>query len=214
MTVSHIMTRNPFSVDTKTSVADAQALMKREKIHRLPVLDSKKNLVGIVSEKDLLYASPSPASSLNVFEMSALLNKLTVAEIMSKKVVHVTPDTLIEDAARCLVDNNIGGVPVVKDSVLVGIITESDLFKLFIELFGIRRIGIRLSLIVPEKPGEIAEIASTITQNGGNIISLGTFPGDDPTNNTVIMKVEGIEQDRICSLLEELDVVVKDIRQL
>lgn len=212
MTVSRMMTHNPYTVDWNTPVTDAQALMRREKFHRLPVLSKHKKLIGIISEKDLLYAAPSPATSLNVYEMSDLLNRLTVSEVMTEDVITIDESTLIEDAARIMVDNNIGGLPVMRGETLVGIITESDLFRLFIELFGTRRSGLRLSLLVPEKRGEIAAIGTAIADSGGNIISLGTFPGEDPTNHTVIMKVEDIDQARIEAILQPLQVQVLDIR--
>lgn len=212
MTVAKIMTRNPFTVDWNTPVTDAQSLMRRERFHRLPVLSKHKKLIGIISEKDLLYAAPSPATSLNVYEMSELLNRLTVSEVMTEDVITIDETTLIEDAARIMVDTNIGGLPVLRDGVLIGIVTESDLFRLFIELFGTRRTGMRLSLLVPEKRGEIAAITTAITENGGNIISLGTFPGEDPTNHTVIIKVEDIHRDTVSSILEPLQVQVLDIR--
>jgi acetoin utilization protein AcuB len=207
------MTHNPFTVRTDTPVADAQALMRREKIHRLPVLDNHKNLVGIVSEKDLLYASPSPATTLNVYEMSNLLGKLTVSEVMTKEVYTVDPETLIEDAARIMVDDNIGGIPVVRDGHVVGIVTESDIFKQFIELFGTRRKGIRCTLLIPEAVGELASLASAIANRGGNIISLGTFPGEDPTNALATLKVEGIDREVLVEACSPFVEEVLDIRE-
>jgi acetoin utilization protein AcuB len=207
------MTHNPFTAFTDTPVADAQALMRREKIHRLPVLDHHKKLVGIVSEKDLLYASPSPATTLNVYEMSNLLSKLTVDKVMTKNVYTVEEDTLIEDAARIMVDDNIGGIPVMKDGHLVGIVTESDIFKLFIELFGTRRKGLRCTLLIPEAVGELASLASAIADRGGNIISLGTFPGEDPTNAIATLKVDQIEKDELLSACSPYVEEVLDIRE-
>ncbi len=208
------MTRNPYTIHEHDPVTDAQTLMRREKIHRLPVVNHAKRLVGIVSEKDLLYASPSPASTLNVYEMSNLLAKLKVERVMTKDVITVTPDTLVEDAARVLVDNNIGGVPVLEGETLVGIVTESDLFRLLIDLFGTRTKGVRATLRVPERPGELADTTRVIADAGGNVISLGTFSGDDITNAVMIIKVEGIDRDRLTTLLEPLVVEVLDVREI
>lgn len=207
------MTRNPFTADVDTPVADAQAMMRREKIHRLPVLSHGKKLAGIVSEKDLLYASPSPATTLNVYEMSNLLSKLKVEQVMTREVVTVEADTLIEDAARIMVDANIGGLPVMGDGHLVGIVTESDVFKLFIELFGTRRTGLRCTLLIPEKVGELASLASAIASRGGNIISLGTFPGEDPTNAIATLKVDQIEKDALLDACTPFVQEVLDIRE-
>jgi len=159
MTVSSVMTKNPITVNETQSVADARAIMDREKIHRLPVVDGSKKLVGIVSRSDMLEAAPSDASTLSVYEMNNLLAKLKIGEIMTREVLTVTPDTVVEDAARLLVDRNIGGLPVLDNGTLVGIVTESDLFCLLIDLFGTRQKGVRATLRVPERPGEVADMA-------------------------------------------------------
>jgi acetoin utilization protein AcuB len=208
------MTPNPFTVEESDTVTDAQSLMDREKIHRLPVLDHQKKLVGIISEKDLLKASPSPATTLTVYEMNNLLAKLKIGTVMSRNVITVTPDTLVEDAARLLVDRNVGGLPVMDGNKLVGIVTESDLFRLLIDLFGTRRKGLRLTLRVPERAGEIADMTKAITDAGGNIISLGSFSGNDVTNAVLILKVEDIAKDALLKLLEPLVVEVMDVREV
>lgn len=214
MTVSRVMTSNPYTVLPEAPVADAMELIRREKVHRLPVLDKEKKLVGIVSEKDLLYASPSPASTLSVYEMSALLARLAVKKVMTKEVVTVTEDTLIEDAAHLMIDRNIGGLPVMRDGLLVGIVTESDIFKLFIELFGTRKRGLRATVLVPEKRGEISEIATAISDKGGNIISFGTFLGDDLSNAICTFKVEGIDKETLEEAIGPYIVRSVDIREV
>jgi acetoin utilization protein AcuB len=213
MTVKSVMTANPYTVGENDSVRDAQSLLQREQIHRVPVLDSAKKLVGIVSEKDLLYATPSPATTLNVYEMSNLLSKLKVSSVMTRKPISVTPDTLVEDAARTLVDNNIGGLPVVENGTLVGIVTESDLFRLLIDLFGTRKSGVRVTLRVPERPGELADTTRAIADAGGNVISVGTFSGNDLTNAVMTLKVEGLGREELIKLLEPLIVEVMDVRE-
>ncbi len=213
MVVKRVMTPNPFTVFADTPLSEAQALIRREKVHRLPVLDKHKKLVGIVSEKDLLYAAPSPATTLNVYEMGELLYRLKVETIMTKKVITITEDTLLEDAARTLVDNDIGGLPVMRDDHLVGIVTESDIFKLFIELFGTRQRGLRVTLRLPDELGEIARVTSAIAEAGGNIISLGTFPGDDPTNMVCTVKVAGIGVEEVREACSPLVDEIMDIRE-
>lgn len=213
MTVASVMTKNPITVRDTDGVTDAQALMRREKVHLLPVLDHGKKLVGIVSEKDLLYASPSPASTLDVYEMANLLSKLKVEKVMTREVHSVTKDTLIEDAARIMVDNQITGVPVMDGDVLVGLVTENDLFRLLIELFGSREAGVRVTLRVPERPGELADMAQAVTAEGGNIISLGTFPGNDVTNAVCILKANDISKEKLLAVLKPLIIEVMDVRE-
>ncbi|KGE71663.1 CBS and ACT domain-containing protein [Spirochaeta lutea] len=215
MQIARIMTKNPFTIGPKAKVTEAQALMRRERIHRLPVVDGGGRLVGIISEKDLLNVSPSPASTLDMYEMSALLAKITVDSVMTKKTIVADEACLIEDAARMLVDNDIGGLPVVnKDHVVVGIVTESDLFKLFIESFGSRKRGLRITCLVPERQGELAELTGALSAKGGNIISLGTFPGEDSTNSIVVIKLEGLEQTQVSAIIEPLIVQELDIREV
>src|SRR3990170_3638875 len=135
MIVGERMSHPVISVPPDMPIVDALNLMKREHIRRTPVIKDGK-LVGIVSDKDLLNASPSPATSLSVWEMNYLLSKITVKDVMTKDVLTVTEDTPIEEAARIMADNKIGGLPVMRGASVVGIITETDLFKLFLELLG------------------------------------------------------------------------------
>lgn len=212
MLVKERMSRNPITIRHDTPVTEAQALMKREKIHHLPVLDRDGKLAGIVTEKDLLYASPSPATTLSVYEMTSLLAKLTVDKVMSAKPMTVTEDVPLEEAARIMADRNIGGLPVMRGSVLVGIITESDLFRVFIELFGARQKGVRVSLVLPNERGELAKVSSAITKAGGNIIALGTFLAEDTTQGRLTVKVEGLSREKISEVLRPLAVRIEDIR--
>ncbi len=214
MIVERRMTKNPVTIRQDVPIAEAQRLMRQEKIHRLPVIDKNQKLIGIVTEKDLLYASPSPASSLDVYEMNYLLSRLTVEKVMSSPVITITPDTVIEEAARIMADNDIGGLSVVKDDKLVGIITESDVFKVFIELFGAREKGIRISMLVPLTPGELSKISTAVFSAGGNIISFGSFLGTDPSNLLCIMKVSGIAKDALLAILEPVIIEIKDIREV
>jgi acetoin utilization protein AcuB len=212
MLVKERMSRNPITIKPDTPVTEAQAMMKREKIHHLPVVDRDGRLVGIVAEKDLLYASPSPATTLSVYEIASLLAKLTVDKVMSSKPQTVTEDVPLEEAARIMADRNIGGLPVMRGTTLVGIITESDLFRVFIELFGARQKGVRISMVLPNERGELAKVTAAITKAGGNIIALGTFLADDTTQGRLTVKVEGLAKDRITEVLRPLAVRIEDIR--
>jgi acetoin utilization protein AcuB len=212
MLVKERMSRNPITIKPDTPVTEAQATMKREKIHHLPVVDRDGRLVGIVAEKDLLYASPSPATTLSVYEIASLLAKLTVDKVMSSKPQTVTEDVPLEEAARIMADRNIGGLPVMRGTTLVGIITESDLFRVFIELFGARQKGVRISMVLPNERGELAKVTAAITKAGGNIIALGTFLADDTTQGRLTVKVEGLAKDRITEVLRPLAVRIEDIR--
>jgi acetoin utilization protein AcuB len=214
MLVGKRMTRNPITTAPDVTVTEALNVMRREKVRRLPVLDKKGRLVGIVSDKDLLYASPSPATSLSVWEMHYLLSRLTVSEVMTREVIAIAEDVPLEDAARIMADSKIGGLPVVRDGTLVGIITETDLFKIFIELFGAREKGVRLTLLIPAVKGELAKITGEVANRGGNILALGTFLGEDPTNGLCTIKVEGVPKDELVAALEPLVLEVIDAREV
>jgi acetoin utilization protein AcuB len=208
------MSRHPITVRPDVPIHEALQIMRREKIRRLPVLDENDRLVGIVAEKDLLYASPSSAKALNVYELQYLLAKLTVGDVMTRNVITTTEFTPLEEAAKVMVDNKIGALPVMRGDKLVGIITETDIFKVFLELLGAREKGLRLTLLVPEAQGVLASLTGTIAELGGNIIALGTFKGEDPTNRIVTVKVEGVDKDKLLNAIRSLVLEVLDVREV
>ena len=212
MLVGERMTRDPIVIHDDTPLDEAMKIMRDNKVRRLPVLNEKGALVGIVSERDLLYASPSPATSLSVYELHYLLSRIRVADVMVTEVITVTEDTPLEEAARIMADNKIGGLPVVSDGELVGIITETDLFKIFLELLGAREMGVRLSMLVPDEKGVLAKVTSAIAELGGNIVSLGTFLGEDPTNALLTIKVQGVEEKDLLKALNPLAMEMVDVR--
>jgi acetoin utilization protein AcuB len=214
MLVRERMSTQPVTIRTDTSITEALRTMREKQVRRLPVLDEEGTLAGIVSEKDLLYASPSPASSLSIYEMHYMLSQLLVTELMSRDVITVTPDTPLEEAALLMVNNTIGGLPVVEGDKLVGIITETDIFKVFLELLGARVEGLRLTLGIPERKGEMARITTAIAQLGGNILALGTFLGDDPTNAVVTVKVEDVDQEALKDAMRDLGFDILDAREI
>jgi len=187
--------------------------MRDEKIRRLPILNKHGRLVGIVSELDLMKASPSPATTLSMWEIPYLLSQIKMRDIMTRDVITVTEDTPLEEAARIMADRKIGGLPVMRDDKLVGIITETDLFKVFVEVLGARDGGIRLSMLIPMEKGMLAKIAGTIAGMDGNIIALGTMMGEDPTNCELMIKVAEVPGDQLVSAMEDLGLKILDVRE-
>jgi acetoin utilization protein AcuB len=206
------MTKPVITVQPETPMPDALDLMRKEHIRRLPVVDKHGALVGIVSQGDLLKASPSEATSLNIHEMTNLLSKLPVEQIMTRKVITVSEDMPLEDAARIMADNEIGGMPVLRGEQVVGIVTETTLFRIFLELLGARQAGIRVTATVPDKPGELASLTKAIYDLGGNIVSLGTFTGETPNKGLFTLKVEGVEVDALKKAIEPFVEQILDIR--
>jgi acetoin utilization protein AcuB len=207
------MSRPPITIGPEMSIHDAVALFKKERIRRAPVIKGGK-LVGIVSEKDLLNASPSPATTLSVWEMNYLLSKLTVAEVMTKDVITVSEDTPIEEAARIMADNKIGGLPVMKGTRVVGIITETNLFKMFLELMGAREKGIRVTALIEDEPGTLARITKAIADAGGNFVAFGQFVGEDVNTRVLTFKVNGMDQAQVKKALAPLIKKIWDIREV
>jgi acetoin utilization protein AcuB len=134
MLIKDRMTRSPITAPPEMPMQEALKLMRERGIRRLPVVDKKGKLVGIVSDRDLLHASPSDATSLSVWELNYLLSKVTLKDVMTKNVITVTPETPVQEAARIMADKKIGGLPVVQAGIVVGVITETDLFRVLLEL--------------------------------------------------------------------------------
>lgn len=213
MLVCERMSTRPVTITADTTIMEALRVMRQSRVRRLPVLDKEGTMVGIVSEKDLLYASPSPATSLSIYEMHDMLTGLKVSELMTRDVITVSPDDLLEDAARIMVDNVIGGLPVLQEGRLVGIITQTDIFKVFLELLGAREKGLRLTIEIPERKGEMARITTAIARLGGNILALGTFLGDDPDTAVVTVKIEDAPLDELIAAMIGLGFEVRDARE-
>ncbi|MCS7011405.1 MAG: CBS and ACT domain-containing protein [Anaerolineales bacterium] len=199
------------TVSPDMPVPEALALMQREKIRHAPVV-KKGKMVGIVTKNDLMNASPSKATTLSVWEVNYLLNKIKVEDVMTHNVITVTEDTPIEEAARIMADNKISCLPVMRGEELAGIITESDIFKLFLELLGAREKGVRITVEVSDRPGTLAQITQAIYEAGGNIIALGAFAGETVSTSFVTIKVENIEKESLRKIIEPLVVRVTDLR--
>ena len=208
MLVRERMSQEPVTITPDVSVTDALRLMRERKVRRLPVLDNRGKLVGIVSDQDLLYATPSPVSSLSVWEMNYLLAKLKVEEVMTRKVITITEDTPLEEAARIMADNKIGGLPVIRDDKLVGIVTETDLFKTFLELLGARQSGVRVTALISGAKGTLAKITNAVFGAGGDIIAFGQSLDASRTRWEVTFKVQDVSRDK---LVEAVRPVVEDI---
>jgi acetoin utilization protein AcuB len=207
MLVGDRMSKPVVTIQPDLPLPEALNLMKKEHIRRMPVVKDGK-LVGIVSDKDLLNASPSSATSLSIWEINYLLSKVLVSEVMSGNVMTVTEDTPIEQAARIMADNKIGGLPVMRDGQVIGIITETDLFKVFLELLGAREAGVRVTALIEDKPGRLAALTEAIAAKKGNFIALGQFTDANLSNKIVTFKVKGLTLEET---KETVGPVVKEI---
>jgi acetoin utilization protein AcuB len=197
MLVIERMTAQPVLVTGDMTAKDALDIIEERQVHHLPVVDSKDNLVGIVAEKDLLRAR----------------NDDLLRDIMTRDVVTVTEYTALEEAARIMADHKISSLPVMRGGKLVGIVTETDLFRVFLELLGAREPGVRLTMLIPEEKGMLASLTAEIAHMGGNILALGTFHGEDPTNRLVTVKVDGVSREKLVAIMEALGMEIVDVRE-
>ncbi len=216
MLVRELMSPNPFVINPDTSVGQALNFMREHNVRRLPVVDSHGRLVGIVSDKDLLQNLPSPATTLAVWEIPDLLNKLSVEKVMTRDVITVAEKTPLEEAARIMADKKIGGLPVMQGPDLVGIITETDLFKSLLELLGGRRSGVRISVAVPAVKGELSKITKAVSDAGGNIVGIGLkgILGSYGDTAEVMLKVQDVERDALLAALKPVVIEVRDVREV
>lgn len=212
MLVKNVMTKNPVTISPECSVTEARALMNKNNIGKLPVVDKNFKLVGMVTKNDLAKSAPSQATTLDMYEISYLLSKLTVEKIMVRDVVTVPDTEVVENAAKVMLEKGIGCVPVMSGDLVVGILTESDLFSLFTEMFGATRSGVRVVFSLDDKPGQLAKIVDEIAEKNGNLVSLVTRELKDSSLRRVTMKVSGISKEQIEEILSKLDVKAVDIR--
>jgi len=212
MLVRDRMSRNPITTYPAATVPDAMQVMRGSKVRQLPVLNDKGQMVGIVSLEDLLRLSPSPATSLSVHELNYLLEKLTVEQVMTRDVITVSEDAALEEAGRMMADAKVSGLPVMRDGELVGIITESHLFNVLLELFGARRKGVRGTGAIPRVKGAVAKFTGAIAELGGSIVAMGE--ADEPGEEvSITMKIEDVPQDRLVEALKPLVLRIKDVRE-
>ena len=209
MTVKRMMKKNPITTTAETSIVDVADILKENHIHRLPVLDKKGKLIGVITEKDILHASPSPVSSLSVYEMPYMLSRLKVSNLMTKDVRTIGPDTTVEEAAKIMVDDDLSCLPVIEGDKLVGIVSKSDMFKVLYELFGSLVKGTRVTFLFNQQSGELSKLSTALANKGFDIISIGTFidKGDkEGVLTTIKVRTENSE-----GVLEVLRPIVKEI---
>ncbi|MFY9257751.1 MAG: CBS and ACT domain-containing protein [Dethiobacteria bacterium] len=170
MFVRDYMTTSPVTVTPEDSLGEALRLMKEHSIRRLPVM-AKGKIAGLVTEQDLMKASPSSATSLSIWEINYLFPKIKIKDIMTKEIFTVTPETILEEAALLMQENQISTLPVLDGDKLVGIITESDIFKAFIDVLGLNHPSLRVTLQVEDQIGVLKNVFEIVGAVGINIIS-------------------------------------------
>ena len=206
MLVKGWMSSDVISVEEEASMMKASVLMKENNIRRLPVV-RKGKLVGLITDTDLKEASPSKATTLDIYEISYLLSEIKVKELMSKDVIYVKPDETIEFAAVLMLENKISGLPVINDQQnLIGVITETDIFKALIHITGVYSGDTQFALCLRDKPGSVHEVSDVIRTMGGRVVSILTsYDLADEGYRNVYFRIRHMEHDLLVKLVDILE---------
>jgi acetoin utilization protein AcuB len=207
MLVKDYMTRHPIMIAPETPAPEAEKIMFENKIRHLPVVGDGKRLLGLLTRTQLS-VPPSDLGSLNVWEISRLLSNLQVKDVMlkHKELVTIGQDATLEEAAQEMLNHKVGCLPVVDDSIVIGIITENDLLTQLSNLLGGEVSGIRVTIRVPDKIGEYAKLTSAITSKGWGIYASGSLPSPKrPSFWDLVVKVRNVSQEEVVAALEGIE---------
>jgi acetoin utilization protein AcuB len=205
MLIKDWMTRDPITINEDTSMIKAIHIMKEHRFRRLPVVQAGR-LVGMVTDRDLKEASPSKATTLDVHELYYLLAELQVKEIMTRNPVSVVDNDTVEHAAQVMLEHTISGLPVVDPGgKLVGIITQSDVFRAFLHITGILQGGVQFALRLEDRPGVLKEVADSLRARGGRMVSLlTTYPSAESNLRDVYIRVKNLSPEAVEASRAEL----------
>lgn len=206
MLIKEWMTKEPVVAKPGTSIMKAAKLLKENKIRRLPVVDDEGRLVGMLSDRDIKEASPSKATTLDMHELYYLLSEIKVGDIMSKKPISITPEVPVERAAVIMMRNRIGGLPVVDDAnKVVGIITDSDVFKVLISITGVLTGGVQLAFNLPNSEGGLKAVLDDLKAQDSRIMSILTsYPPAEQDKRHVYIRIQDMEDAPLHALVDML----------
>ena len=212
MIVRDFMTKNPIYTNPKELIANVKNMMDREQITKVPVLDDSGKLIGVITKTDLKKTMPSNATTLDIYELSYLLSKITVEKVMKKQPITIQKDATIEEAAKIMSEKGISSLIVMDGEVLSGILTKTDLFRAVVDMFGFRYEGVRAEVEVSDNPGELAKISKAIADAQGKIVSVITADGSDVSKRIITLKIIGISKEIVEEILKTLGADIKDLR--
>lgn len=198
MLVRDCMIANPISVHPESDPLAAIGLCKSVRIRRLPVVNADGQVVGIVTRNMLelfLARAPSPG---------VMKRQYRVAEVMVSPAITASPEYPLEEAARLMVTNKIGSLPIVENDRLVGIITETDIFKQFTEILGGQAEATRLTVEVPDTPGALAKVVNAIAALRGNLHSVVLIPCADSTALSATLWIEDVGRDALAAAIQNI----------
>lgn len=217
MLVKDYMTRHPLMADPQMPIVEAQRYMGENNIRHLPVVGDGKRLLGLVTRQTLL-VEPGRLASLDLWDIARTLTELKVQDVMikAKDVISIDQDATLEQAARFMVENRIGGLPVLEDGIVIGIITETDLLAHLMEMMAAREPGVRVTLHQPNVKGELAKLVSAIAAKGWGIQALGGAPHPkDPDKWVAVVKLRDRPDEEVIAALEQIEgQEIVDLRKL
>ena len=205
MLIKDWMAKDPVTMSEDTSMIKAIHIMKERRFRRIPVVAEGK-LVGMVTDRDLKEASPSKATTLDVHELYYLLAELPVQEIMSRNPISVFQDDTVEHAAQIMLEHTISGLPVVDgEDRVVGIITQSDVFRAFMHITGILQGGVQFALRLEDRPGLIKEVVDLLRARGARFVSLlSSYATSREGYRDVYIRVKNLPPEAVGPAKEEL----------
>ncbi len=206
MLVANWMSSRLVSIDPSESLPQANKLMLQHDIRRLPVIDKKGRLAGIVTDRDIKQAWASDATTLEVHELAYLLSRITVKEVMTPRPVTINPQDTIEEVAEIMLEKKISGLPVVKaDGTVIAMITQSDIFRALVLLTGVTKGGILFAFNLPDEPGSIKRMGDIIRSFGGRMVSiLSTSDRVAEGRRQVYIRMRSVDRARLDTLRREL----------
>lgn len=207
MLVKDYMTRHPVMVDPDMSIVEAQNIMSETQVRHLPVTGEGKRLLGLIT-RQRMRIPPTELASLNVWEITRFLSNLCVRDVMvkQKNVITTTPDATLEEAAKIMIDNKIGSLPVLEDDIVIGIITEIDMMTQLTDLLGGNEPGVRVTIRMPNRKGELAKATGAISDQGWGIYaSGGVKTPKDPDHWDCVIKVRGVSQEELVNVLKTIE---------
>jgi acetoin utilization protein AcuB len=194
MFVSDWMTKKVYTVTPDDNISTAIKLLKEKKIKHLPVVKNDSAIVGMLSDRDIKDYTPSKVTTFEIRELNYILFTTKVKEIMVKKVITASPTMAIEEAAMIMYDNNIGCLPVVENNKLTGIISDKDLFRVLVDITGVRHGGNRFYVVMKDKPGVTGEVLDIVKKHGFTLDSvLTTYEGVKKGYKRVVVRTIGKE---------------------
>jgi len=206
MIVKDYMTKHPVMIEPTGSIVEAQGIMAETKVRHLPVVEEGKRLVGLITQ-ETLRVPPTRLTSLNVWEITRFLSDLTVKDVMVKRkdVITIGPDATIEEAARVMVENKIGCLPVLEEDIVIGIITDTDMMAHLVEMLAAPEPSVRVTMRMSNVKGELARLVAAISAQGWGIWALGgMFAPKDPDKWDAVFKISDAPREQVVAALSDV----------